>query len=174
MSLLLLAALALAGEPTRCVAQWSGPVEGCQLRGSYSFTATASTEKGARKALGKHMQEAVDLAGKAERARVTTLNEGQFILCQDAVAKSFVNCFPEPHLDQELLCFAELKDKECWDGEVLPIEDVGWRALVAGRKKMCDEVDAFLVAQNYTDLETRRTTCAARCVAETTVKCPAP
>lgn len=172
---LLLVALALAGDdPTRCVAQWTGPVEGCQLRGTLQFSATASTEKGARKALAKHMTEAVRLAEKAELARLTTLSEGQFVRCDEAVAKSFVNCFPEPHLDQELLCFAELKDRECWDGEILTVEDVGWRALVAGRRTMCAEVDRYLVRQNYTDLETRRLACAARCASDTTVRCPAP
>lgn len=172
---LLLAALALAGDDsTRCVAQWTGPVEGCQLRGSWDFSATASTEKGARKALQRHMNEVIDRAKKAEISRVNTLTEGQFILCEDVVPKAFVNCFPEPHLDQDLMCFAELKDRDCWNGEILPVEDIGWRALQVGRSQMCAAVDRHIVTQGYTDAEARRVACASTCMAETVVRCPDP
>lgn len=170
---LLLISLALAGDDaTRCVAEWTGPVEGCALRGPWHFEATSSTEKGARKALKKYVAEATSLAQAAEKERIKTLTDGQFVLCSDALEKAFVNCFPEPTLDQAGVCFVELKDKDCWNGDVLTVEDVGWRALAEGRQEMCAAVDAYLVQQNYTDVASRRVQCKSTCTSQTVVRCP--
>jgi hypothetical protein len=66
----------------------------------------------------------------------------------------------------------QLDDSDCWTGDVLHLETVGWRALDAGRRQMCDAVDKHLVEQAYSDVESRRVQCRAKCEAETTVRCP--
>ncbi|MFZ5476617.1 MAG: hypothetical protein ACOZNI_07560 [Myxococcota bacterium] len=172
MSLLPIA-LALAGDgPTRCTAKWTGPAKSCAVRGSWEVQATASTPKGAERAVKKELVKVLQLEAAAIRARVTAMTEGEFGACEAAIDTAFVNCFPEPELAEEKLCFVELKVGECWNGDLLNFEDVGWHALEEGRRRMCEAVDKHLVAQSYTDVELRRTECRAKCESLTTVKCP--
>lgn len=170
--MLVLASLASAG-PSRCVATWSGPVEGCALRGEVAASGAGLSEKAADRAVRKHLARVVDRSIAASLARMTIADESQFRSCEAVVqAKAYVNCFEDPALAAPSFCFVDLPDPTCWTGEVLQVEDVGWRALERGRDKMCAAVDARLVSQNYTELPTRRAVCAAACETKTTVRCP--
>jgi hypothetical protein len=170
--MLVLVAGALAG-PSRCVATWTGPVEGCALRAEVVASGAGPSEKAAERALHKQLTRVVDRSVAAALARMSLADESQFRGCEDVVqAKAYVNCFEEPALASPAFCFVDLPDPTCWTGEVLQVEDVAWRALEVGRHKMCAAVDARLVAQNYTDMAARRAICAASCESKTTVRCP--
>lgn len=165
---------AQAGEPTRCYASWTGPVPGCAIKGKVSATATGPNEQAAERALERQLTTILDLRSQAMMARIPYLAEAAFMVCEEmAATRAFVNCFPEPELAEPAFCFARFNNPDCWTGEVLAVEAVGWRVLGEGRSRMCGRVDERIVAKGYSDTEKRRATCAASCVAETTVLCPA-
>lgn len=169
---LLTAVLAFA-EPTRCVSTWQ-PSSGCAIRGEVKATAAAGSENAARKASLRQLREVAKLSVAATRARLPTLPEADFAACDARVIEeAHTSCFADDTLaDPEALCFVELKDPECWAGTVLQLDEGGVGAIAAGREMMCAAVDARLVAQNYTDVATRRVVCKASCAAQTSVSCP--
>lgn len=168
----LLFSVALAG-PSRCVATWTGPAPGCAIRAPIVASGAALSEKAARRALAAHLDSVIELTIVASRARLTTLGPAEFAACSDIVSRdAYVNCFEEPALAAPAFCFVGFDDPTCWTGEVLEVEDVGWRALQGGRDKMCTAVDTRIVSQKYTDEATRRPICAAACASKTTVRCP--
>lgn len=169
---LVLASLASAG-PSRCVATWTGPVPGCAIRGEVAASATALSEPAAQRALRHALEEAIDRSVAATRARIPSLESAQFVLCAEKIQDAaFVNCFEDATLAEPAFCFVSLDDPACWSGEVLHVEAVGWVAHRLGRDRMCAAVDKRLVAQDYTDVATRRAICADACAAHTTVRCP--
>lgn len=172
-AMFLLVPLAMA-EPARCVASWTGSSPGCQLRGELRAEVTGPSENSARRSLLRELQRVAEFASTAQQAQIPTMTTADFNACPDTVATAFVNCFAEPALSQELLCFVEFADTTCWSGDILHLEEVGWRALDAGGRRMCAAVDERLVLQDYTDLELRRADCRARCEQRTTVRCANP
>jgi hypothetical protein len=169
----MVSSMVLAAEPTRCVAKWSGPVAGCPLRGELQASATATSRAAAERGARKEMGKVVRLTVAATVARIPAMTEAEFASCLKTVPEAaFLNCFDEPTLVPEAYCFADLPDPDCWTGEVLPIEEDGWRALDVGRATMCAKVDARLVTLNYTDLALRRAVCQVSCESKTTVRCP--
>jgi hypothetical protein len=167
-------ALALAADgPARCTVKWTGPAEKCAIREEYEIQATAPSEKAAEKAARKQLVHVLELEREAVRARSPAIPDLEFERCEATTKDAFVNCFPEPAMAEEKLCFVELAGApECWNGDLLNLEEVGWRALVVGRRQMCAAVDEHLVSQNYTDVDARRAECRATCEARTTVRCP--
>ena len=153
---------------------WQGPTTGCAIRGEVKATAAAGSEAGARRAVSRQLGEVANLTAAATRARIPGLTESQFLTCGDEVRDAaHISCLPDESLaDPEALCFVELKDPECWSGTVLQLDAGGVGAVAEGRKQMCEAVDARLVAQNYTDVASRRVICKASCEANTTVSCP--
>lgn len=172
MLVLAFVSLVSAG-PSRCVATWTGPSEGCGIRGEVKAAAAGPSEKAAARAAEKHLAKVAELTAAAQRARSPGRTEQEFAGCAAAVkADAYVNCFADASLADEALCFVELVDPECWNGQVLTVDGVGWEMVAEGRRQMCEAVDARLVQQNYTDLATRRAVCAAACASKTTVRCP--
>ncbi len=167
----LVTASALAGDPVRCVASVQAPTTDCGLRGEFSVTAAARTERAAttaaRAALSETLGKAVAHVLLSQPA--STLDSAK---CTALVADAHVNCFPDAALAKPLYCFVSLPDERCWNGEVLTVEDVGWKVFGRGTAEMCKAVDARLVGQNFTDLAVRRAECAASCLKATTVSCP--
>ena len=169
----LLITVAMAGEPTRCVATWTGPVAGCGLSGTYTVEETASTAKGAERGAHAELLHLLDLQIAARRIAVSALTESNFAMCKQEAATAFVSCFAEPALGRaDAFCFAVFDAPDCWPGEVLSYQDDAWRVLDEARSDMCARSDAWLVAQNYSNLEIRRADCAARGEAKRTVPCP--
>jgi len=167
----LLVFAALAADPVRCTATWAGPVPGCQVRQPLRVEATARGESAARAALREQLALVLLLWGDAQRARTPALSDAEFQTCGDAAEEAPATCFPEPQLAGPRLCFVDLPVPECWTGDTFSIEVSGVRALEQGRAQMCARVDARLVELAWTDVESRRRTCAARCEAETRVRC---
>lgn len=173
MLLPLLSALALAADPARCVATYTAsPTAECGLRGEVKASAAGPSEKAAEKATRKQLDKVVDLTVAAQRARIPAMGEDAFAGCRAKVRDdAYVNCFADATLADEALCFVELADADCWTGQVRQVEGTGWQVANTARDAFCKEVDARLVALNYTDLATRRAVCAASCAAKATVKC---
>jgi hypothetical protein len=168
-----LVSLVLAAGPTRCTATWSGPERGCALRGDVQATATAPTEKGAERAIQKEIARVVDVSSDAMMAQIPFLHQAEFSTCQDTISDAaIVSCTSEPQLAGSNYCFVVFQDDDCWSGDVLSIEDVGWRALENGRREMCSRVDQRLVEQNYNNVGMQRAVCRAKCEQETVVSCP--
>jgi hypothetical protein len=171
--MVLLLALTAWADPVRCTATWSAPVVGCQVRGPVRVEATAAWERAARAQVVDQLGEVLTLHGVAARLKSTMLAEADFGACGTEAEAALLSCFPEPALTGTHLCFADFAARECWTGDVLNFEISGVRALDEGRERMCAAVDERIVALNYTDTAWRRASCAARCEAETRVRCPA-
>ena len=171
--LLALAALATAG-PLRCVASWSGPVEGCALWGDLQAEASGANERAATRAARRQLEMVAQRSVRAYASRFPQYDQQEFERCAALVRdRSFVNCFPDPALAAaDALCFVELDDTACWGGQVLTVEGPGWEVLARGRAQMCEAVDAWLVSKSFSDREVMRAWCAASCLARTTVRCP--
>ncbi len=158
--------------PNRCVATLALPAPGCGLRGPITVTDAAPSEvaatQAARKALGKAVQSAI-AAVQVERP---LLLPDAVAGCEAAVAAAHVECFPDARLADPHYCFVSLAETSCWGGDVLTLEDRGWKVFAAGRSLLCKAVDDRLVAQNYADVVTTRARCAAVCAAQVQVRCP--
>ncbi len=170
--LFILLSVATAGEANRCVAAWSGPAEGCNVRESFDITAGGSSEKTAEKATRAALEAALRAYTTYWKVQSPLVDPAETASCNARAADAHVNCFPDATLADQKYCYVALESAECWTGEVLKIELTGYKSWDQGRKDMCAAVDKHLVAQNYTDLELRRTKCAAECVARTRVNCP--
>ncbi len=166
-------AFAWAGEPTRCVATWTADTPACALRGEFAGMGAAPSLDAAERSARKHLATVLERSQAAMRAVNPNIVSAQFMMCQEKATEfAHVNCFAEPSLVGPTYCFAELADRECWDGEVLAVGGPAWRALDLGRRELCEKVDARLVQLNYSDMGVRRVTCAASCEATAMVRCP--
>ncbi len=170
--LLLFISAALA-EPTRCIATWNGPApSGCGLHETYKVEATAQSEGAARKAAVTQLAKVLVLDSDAHRIARPALGTSEFVRCEAAATQAFVDCFAEPALAGQPLCFATFDSPQCWSGEPFTLEVRGVRALDVGRARMCNAVDDRILAQGYSDTVTRRAKCRAECEAKTAVRCP--
>ena len=170
--LLFLLNVAFAGDPVRCVATLTVPTEGCTLHGNFTITEAGRTEAAASRAARATLAEALDRAGKAFMLVQPNANLKEVIACSALVETAHMDCFPEARLKEKQYCFITLDDADCWSGDVLEIEDTGWKVFSEGTQKMCAAVDAQLVTKNYTDMEVKRATCSASCITKTQVRCP--
>lgn len=166
-------ALALAAEPNRCVVSWSPPTSGCAIRTTIEAHGSGPNRKAAERAARKQLGVAIDATALSQMARLGTPVLGDFSSCKDDVATAYIDCFPDTTLSApDALCFVTLDDVECWNGDVLHVETLGWKALEEGRKQMCAAVDARIVALNYTDMVPKQAICKAACEVKTVVRCP--
>ena len=166
-------ALAWAAAPTRCVATWTAFTPACALRGDFSGIGAATSREAAERSARRHLATVIERSQAAMTAVNPNLVKAQFMMCQEKAEETAqVDCFEEPSLVESSYCFAELADRDCWDGEVLAVEGPAWRTLQIGRRELCEKVDARLVQLNYSDMVVRRATCAASCEAIATVRCP--
>jgi hypothetical protein len=171
LSLTMLLSTAVAGEPVRCVAVLETPKAACALHHSFSVTGAGPNEVAATRAARTALEKAVSSSVTAQVTAqpLVTIDPAQ---CSALAKNAHVDCFPEAALAQTAYCFVSLADPACWDGEVLTVEDKGWRVFARGTAEMCQAVDKRVVAQNYNDTETRRLACAASCLRSTAVRCP--
>lgn len=173
MLLPLFASFLAHAEPNRCVATLQLPAEGCVVRGETTVTAAGRTEAAARKAALATLHSALDKAVVALRIAQPGVAPRDLEACSARADKAFVECFPEPALLGPMFCFVSLDDKDCWSGDVLTLEEKGLKVFDAGAAMMCKAVDDRLVAQNYADVAVTRAKCAASCVRNVRVRCPA-
>lgn len=163
---------AFAGDPVRCAATVTTPTEGCNLRDSFTVTSGGRTEAAATRAAQKALKDALMKSSAAFYAAQPAANAKETVACEALVEGAHVDCFPEAGLAEDKYCFVTLSAPDCWDDTVLEVEARGWKAFDAGRKAMCDAVDARAVKLNYPDVEARRIKCAAACATHTLVRCP--
>jgi hypothetical protein len=168
----LLLPLALAGEATRCVATWMGAQPGCGVGERFHVEGTGANPKAAEKAAQEQLTQVLELYAASRMAVTPLLTPEAYSGCSGSAAQTHLSCFPEPELKETQFCFVVFNEKECWTGEVLNLEDAGWRALERGRKDMCTRSDAWLEQQAYQDVLLRRARCAALCEERTRVTCP--
>ncbi len=169
---LLTTLVATAAEPFRCVAAWSGAVAGCNVRESFDITAGGASEKAAQKATRGALEAALAAYASAWKVASPLVDPAETAECAAKAAATSVDCYPDATLADEKFCYVTLDDANCWSGDVLKVEITGHKSWDQGRKDMCAAVDKHLVAQNYTDVELRRSQCAASCAARTKVNCP--
>lgn len=170
--LFLLTSLALAAEASWCIASWDAPASSCAIDGRMTASAAGVNEDAAadaaRRRLGRVAQLAAnDLVGYRE------LRADDLAGCAETVPdEAEVSCQPvESPVDGDY-CFVTFDDAGCWDGTVLTVSRGGWQAVVIGRERMCNAVDARLARLRYTNSDERRKECSARCAAEAVVSCP--
>ncbi|GDX83553.1 hypothetical protein LBMAG42_53640 [Deltaproteobacteria bacterium] len=170
--ILLFVSLAHAGDPYRCVATVAPPVPTCAVHGTFTVTAGAKTEAAATKAARAALAKALVKTAESFQLAQPAADPAELAGCSAVGDAAHVDCFPDAGLKETRFCLVTLADTECWGGDVLELEDVGWKVFEAGTDKMCAAVDAKLVTQNYTDVAVRRAKCAAACLSQTQVRCP--
>lgn len=164
--------LALAEEPTRCVATVNTPLPTCSLHGTFTVTAGGKTEAAATKSVRAALDIALEKSADASRVAQPTTDRAAHEGCYAVADTAHVDCFADASLKEAKFCFITFADADCWNGDVLELEDIGWKVFVAGTAKMCSAVSERLSLQNYTDAEVRRAKCAASCLSQTVVRCP--
>ncbi|MSQ00675.1 MAG: hypothetical protein EXR71_02145 [Myxococcales bacterium] len=171
MVLFVLSTAALAA-PSRCVATLALPVPACSLGGPITVTDAAPAEPAAKRAARNALGHAVQAAVAAIKTESPLFAADLLAGCGEAVAAATVECFPDARLADEQYCFVSLAEASCWGGEVLTLEDRGWKVFAAGRSMMCKAVDDRLVARNFADVAIVRARCAAVCASQVQVRCP--
>lgn len=171
--LTLLISLAYAEPGFECEVVWAGPVAGCPIDGAISTRASRKNVDAAEKAARRQLARLLELTSEDLVSRSSTRSEAEYVLCEDIVNEELaVECTEDATTLDGDFCFVTFDDPECWNGDVLTIDRGGWRAVVDGRRMMCEAVDEMLILQNYTGLEERRRECGDRCAIETRVSCP--
>ena len=148
LTYILLLTLAVAGDigraPVRCDAIWIGPSAGCDLAGTWATTGLGKDEDVAREAQG--------------------------LTQTDVAARTRYSCIAEDQLKEDRLCFADLPEPDCWDGEPLVLEGPVWREMERGRDQVCRQMEDGLKSRNASAQQTA--TCRARCYQAARVRCP--
>ena len=167
---------ALAGEPYRCEAVFTGPTRACELRARLSTTGTGKTESSARKAALRRLEQLVTVASEERLMRASSsmaraIAEQDVVSCaENATERAEVFCYAEPVLDQRKLCFATLRDRSCWRGAPIDIASgPSWRAMEQGREQLCTAMDAALIEDEASPVD--RLSCQAACLSESSVRC---
>ncbi|MDP2315107.1 MAG: hypothetical protein Q8P41_19565 [Pseudomonadota bacterium] len=171
--ILLLATLAYA-EGARCVATWRGPVPGCPIAGDLVASATRGSETTAERAARRQLARVLELTADELVERSGDRYNAEYVLCTERTLEvADVECAGQQSSMDGGLCFVTFDDPSCWpDGEVLTMENEGWRAVIDGRQAMCEAVDARLVRLAYRDMEESRIRCQESCVTRAAVSCP--
>ncbi len=167
--LLLPAQGALGGdrEPSRCVARWQGPVEGCSLNEPVTAEALGASEKSATKKAMLNLAVAVQ-AARVQKA--TTLPAGARSLflsgseaCAEVVTEQAVtSCFPEAHLRGARYCWLELELDLCRQSQGFFVEGRAWTYAETQRESICGEPSD----EPYEDgepVDSQLATCQAEC-----------
>lgn len=175
MLAILLATAALAAEPVRCEAVYTGPSRACALAGDWSATGTGKSEGAARKNAVRRLETLIDsaverqsLATEGTMAAATAAQDE--LSCTSAVGQQArVFCYEEPALADKQLCFADLKASRCWRGGPIDIEAPAWRAMEQGRAQLCERIDQSLVSRDASLVD--RLSCQVQCLQDTQVRC---
>ncbi|MFN7147474.1 MAG: hypothetical protein ACK4YP_27150, partial [Myxococcota bacterium] len=165
--------LAFAREAARCVATWRATVPGAAIDEEIVTSATGPSREAAERAARRRIGRVAELTADDLVSIDDYLHPAQFAACTDAASREAeISCNRVRATADGDLCFVTFDDPECWDGRVLTVDDSWSRALVTGRQRMCEEVDARQVRLNYTDLDRRRAECRESCATRTVVSCP--
>ena len=181
LTYILLLTLAVAGDigraPVRCDAIWIGPSSGCDLAGSWASTGLGQDEDAARAAAQARLRKALDAGSDAIALRFqttaasTSATAPQRASCAtDVAARTRYACLAEPELKENRLCFADLPEPDCWDGEPLILEGPVWREMERGRDQVCRQMEDGLKSRNASAQQVA--TCRARCYQAARVRCP--
>lgn len=171
--LVFLSTLALASEAARCVATWRASVPGCAIDDEIVTSATGPTREAAERVARRRIARVAEVTADDLVSIDDYLHPVQFAGCGEAAPREAeVACTRVRAPGDGDLCFVTFDDPVCWDGRVLTVDDAWSRALVTGRQRMCDEVDARQVRLNYSDLDRRRAECQESCAVRTVVSCP--
>jgi hypothetical protein len=132
-------------EPSRCIARWQGPGQGCTLVQAITAEGLGGSERTARKAALRN------LAMAAEAARIhkaSTLPAGARALFLDAsgscgeaaVESAITTCFPEPHLRNARYCWLEIELDLCSQSQGFFLDTKAWYRGEETRGKICGEL----------------------------------
>lgn len=181
ITLSLFSSLALAGDssraPVRCDAVWTGPSAGCDLAGTWASTGLGPDEDAARAAASERLLKAMSAGSDALLLRYQASNANdpnggpKRDACEaDLAVRIRFACIPEPELRTRRLCFADLPEPDCWDGDPLLLEGTVWREMERGRDQVCRQMEDSLRSSNTS--QQQLATCRARCFQAARVRCP--
>jgi hypothetical protein len=165
---------ALAAEPARCEAVFTGPTRACSLSGQWTASGTGKVESQARKAAVRRLEDLIASAVESRQAQTSgtlaaaTTARDAFACRQGLAQQARIYCYPEPELIERQLCFASFKDADCWRGLPVTIEAPAWRGMEMGREQLCD---AVVDAVPATASDAHRLDCRVRCLQESSVRC---
>lgn len=161
----------------RCEAVFVGPSKECELLGTWTVSSAGRNEDAARKLVLDRLS-ALMVTALDERALRTAgtpsaaLAEAQRKRCPAAApAAATVVCYPEPALATDQLCFAQLRNPECYRGPSIDLQGVGYKMAEKGRDMICTEVDVQLSVAAASELT--RLSCAVECMQKAEVRCTA-
>ncbi|MCB9777441.1 MAG: hypothetical protein H6742_02630 [Alphaproteobacteria bacterium] len=161
-------------RPHMCVASWHGPTLTCDLRTEVEVRATGKTLAAAQKAaearLRLHLVSAASAAIEEAEGTAASVYASRLKTCGKDLDAARLSCMPQPHLQAETRCWAELPRDACWDATIEAFDGQGWRAAEEARLETCRVVDTALLDEGVSAAERLR--CKARCLTEVQVRCP--
>jgi hypothetical protein len=169
---------ARAAEPGawQCQAVWVGPKEACGLAGSWLGNGAGKTENAARKDALASLVDTVDSAARAAADRTAgtlaaAVSAPQIATCpKEAQEAATVTCIAAAGLVPYQMCFVDLPERVCDYTDQFTIEAFGYRAFELGRKRMCQQLEAFVRTTETSVAEIEA--CHAACNQATRVRCP--
>ena len=171
------ASAAAASVAHHCEAVFVGPSKECELLGTWTVSSAGRSEDDARKVVLDRLsalmvtaldERALRMAGTPSAA----LAEAQRKRCPAAApAAATVVCYPEPAMAGDQLCFAQLRNPDCYRGSSIDLQGVGYKMAEKGRDLICTEVDMQLSLAGASELT--RLSCAVECMQKAEVRCTA-
>lgn len=162
-------------EPSRCMARWQGPGDGCSLVEAISAEALGASEPAARR------QALKNLATAAEAARVhkaVSLPPGARSLfldasrsCDEVAQSAVITCFPEPHLRSARYCWLELELDLCGKSQGFFLASKAWVQGEQTRREICGEPPSDPFGDD--EVELRSAACQDACWQQGRLSCGA-
>lgn len=161
-----------AGDvPSRCIARWEGPIEGCGLRDPVSTEGLGASARQAERQARRNLAVAVEAARVARvaslppgaREQMAAESEGCARIAPEAAT---VTCFPEPLLRAVRYCILEPSPEGCPRAEGFTLDGRAWKAGEDAREEFCG-----LPGVDPLQAVSAEAACRAMCWGQARLKC---
>jgi len=165
-----------AGDvPSRCIARWEGPVEGCGLRDPVSTEGLGSSERGAERQARRNLAMAIAAARVAKAATLPPGARELFVAesvdCASIASPAAkVTCFPEPLLRTVRYCSLELPGGDCAISEGFTLDGRAWKTGERVREEICGQPEEDPLEVQL-DVDMAGAVCRAACWGQARLRC---
>jgi hypothetical protein len=152
-------------QPTRCVARWQGPVEGCALHEAVTTEGLGASERAARKRALANLAAATEsawvqkAASLPDGARVVFLEASRS--CGEVEERAVFSCFPEPHLSSARYCWLQIEEDPCGQSQGFFLAGKAWSNGEQVRREICGETPERPFEEDA--ISSRDAACRASC-----------
>ncbi len=164
------------GGPSRCIARWRGPAEGCALQESVSAEGLGRNERAAHKQALRNLATAAEAARNHKAASLPAGARSLFLdaspSCDEGVEQqAIVTCFPEPHLSAARYCWLEIDLDLCSQSQGFFLTGKPWTEGEQQRASICGALPE--AAFDEEPLGEREASCQASCWQKGRLSCGA-